>query len=432
MTKLKAEKITLLIAIAATTLLPVWFIPYDEPTAGLQAIKILAKIGSLVGAMLLVWQFLLGFRGAVGWLVPDLLWLIDLHKALGACAIPLILLHPIFITIYYARRFGLNVFSFEAGAAFAAYVALGVFALLLVAFIVVTSLFLRSRMDAHTWYRSHLLSYAIMPAVLVHGYAIGMTIAGTGMGVLWRVLIVLVSVFYLSRLLFRFGWAAHPHRVIRTVPVADQTTEITMRPLAAKMTPRIGQFVFLRRQSLAGARPYTVSHYDPDTGELAVTIKALGETSSRHQDIEPGERVLLDGPYGVFTWEALTTHRPIVMIAGGIGITPFRRLHRQLNPHSDRQHFLFYGNTDSRDIAYREELEQAGHVQVVHVISDEPDYPGEKGYITADLLEKYLGPELARCEFFICGPPAMTVKLERELHQRYVPTDQVHHELFTY
>ena len=83
-----------------------------------------------------------------------------------------------------------------------------------------------------------------------------------------------------------------------------------------------------------------------------------------------------------------------------------------------------------RSIAYRDQLDAFDHVEVVHVISDQADYPGEKGFITIDLIEHYVGRPLAGCEFLICGPPIMTEKLEKQLLQADVPDEQIHHELF--
>lgn len=81
---------------------------------------------------------------------------------------------------------------------------------------------------------------------------------------------------------------------------------------------------------------------------------------------------------------------------------------------------------------YKHETEALEHVRVIHVLSDEKDYPGETGYITTDLLKKYLAQDLPEYEFLICGPPAMTSKLEASLLEEGVPREQIHHELFSF
>jgi len=57
-------------------------------------------------------------------------------------------------------------------------------------------------------------------------------------------------------------------------------------------------------------------------------------------------------------------------------------------------------------------------------------YEGEKGYITTDLLEKYLQKDLKECIFLVCGPPAMVTKLEAAMREAGVPDSQIQHELF--
>ena len=81
---------------------------------------------------------------------------------------------------------------------------------------------------------------------------------------------------------------------------------------------------------------------------------------------------------------------------------------------------------------YRAELAALEHVKVVHILNSEPEYRGEKGFITLDLLQKYLKEQLTSYEFLICGPPVMIIKLEADLVAARVPADQIHHELLAW
>jgi ferredoxin-NADP reductase len=121
------------------------------------------------------------------------------------------------------------------------------------------------------------------------------------------------------------------------------------------------------------------------------------------------------------------------MLAGGIGITPFRRIIRDLEQQPGREAYLFYGNQYEEDIAHREEVESAGHVDLVHVLSGVEEHEEfEVGFITIDLLKRHLAGPLPRHEFLLCGPPAMIDKLESGLRAEDVPARQIHHELFDY
>ncbi len=195
------------------------------------------------------------------------------------------------------------------------------------------------------------------------------------------------------------------------------------------MIPQIGQFVYFRRNRGEAGRPFTVSRFD--RGDLSITVKAQGHYSTAMRSITLNQRVYLDGPYGSFLQQALQGRRPLVMIAGGIGITPFYRL---LTDPSDvsREMILFYGNRMTDDIIYRDELETIKRIRVVHVISDQEDYPGEKGYITVELLEKYIRHDLKAYDFLLCGPPVMITKVEQSLSDNGIPSEQIHHELFSF
>jgi predicted ferric reductase len=432
MEDLRRRKTIVVTAIVATSLLPLAFLRFDEPRFDLNVYKLLAKAGSLSGTVLIFWQFLLGFRRLVSRVIVDLIWAVDLHKQIGRYILLLVVLHPTFITIYYVIKEGVNPLTLELGGSRDVYVALGMLALLLFALVVATSVWLRQRLGFVKWYSMHLSTYVALPLALIHSIALGQTIRGTGLGILWLVLLAMVVAVYFYRLACRLGLGIYRHTVVRVRDVGRDVAEISARPDDEKVEPEVGQFVYFRRGRAGMARPFTVSCYDPPTGELAVTVKAQGKGTTAMQSTQPGEKVFVDGPYGVFLHHAFRSERPFVLIAGGIGITPFYRLLHDWTGQPGEQLFLFYGNRYREEIVYQQEIEALEHVRVIHVLSDEEDYPGETGFITPDLLKKYLPRELADYEFLICGPPAMTAKLEAALGERGVPREQIHHELFSF
>jgi predicted ferric reductase len=425
------RKIILLMLLAVTVVIPPFFVRLDEPSFQLQIYKMLAKIGSLSGVAFMCWQLLLGFRGAVARLMPDLLWSLHLHKKIGTWLLLLIVLHPVFISVYYLDKFGRNLFALELSSPFDSYVLLGIIALAVLLLVIVSSLF-RKRFKRYTaWYVIHLASYLLLPLVFIHSLAIGQTVRETGLLFIWWGLAGALLVFILFRLAMALGLPLKKHRVMLVAGVGPQVTRITMRPLAGRIKPEPGQFIFLRWGFWSSARPFTVSHYNRRTGAISVTVKALGEMTGRLQKIRPGEIVYLDGPYGVFTPASLTPGRPVVMIAGGIGITPFPRIIEELAGRPGRELHLFYGNKFTGEIVYKKEIDTMP-VNVIHVLSDEPGYQGEKGFITNDLLRKYLRHDLKEYEFLICGPPVMTSKLKESLATDQVPAHQIHYELFSF
>jgi len=430
--RVAARKRLLIAAIILTAAAPLLFVRWNEPTAALQTFKMLAKTGALCGTLLAVWQLLLGFRLLAGRTLTDLIWVLNSHKTIGRWVLFLVALHPIFITIYYMIKKGFNPLFLEGGFPFAGYVALGMTALLIFLAVVITSVFFRARLAAHTWFGIHITSYLAVSLVFVHSLPIGMTVGETSLRPIWWALAGVVIVILVLRVSFRLGAFTSRHEVSEAKKVGPDVIKISMKPARRRMNPKGGQFVYIRRGLWGPSRPFTVSHYNDDTGELAVSIKALGPTTTWFQSMKPGESVYIDGPYGVFGQEALQSKKPVVMIAGGIGITPFMRLSRAFGSQSRDEIALFFGNKNTEEITYKKELEQIPNLHIIHVISQDPDYPGEKGFITTDLMKRHLDKALTAYEFLLCGPPVMTQKLEADLLKNGVPDAQIHHEMFSY
>lgn len=428
------RKAVLLAVIAVTSAVPLFFIRLNEPSVALALFKLLAKIGSLCGMVLMFWQFVLGCRQAAArWVTPDYLWVIRMHRRIGIGAVCLIALHPVFIVPYYQLHPDYPSLFEAWPASLVLFVPLGILAFVLLLAIALSSTALRSRLSRRVWYGLHMTSYAVFPLALIHGLPIGMTLRETALGQLWVGLCVLTGFFFVYRALCRFGLLDARYEVVQVAPEGTDTVDIAMRPLRRPIDPGSAQFAFFRRRLLEPARPFTVSKYDAESGALSITVKAMGRISSKLQTVQPGRRIWVDGPYGVFGREAFETDRPIVMLAGGIGVTPFRRMIDELDALPDREAYLFYGNPKEQDIAHREEIEDAGHVDVVHVLSGTPQHEEmETGRITIDLIRSYLDERLVDCEYFLCGPPPMVKTLEADLLECGVPGKQIHHELFSY
>lgn len=427
-----SRKRILIAVIVITAAAPLLFVRWNEPTAALQTIKMLAKTGALCGTLLAVWQLLLGFRRLAGRVLTDLIWVLNSHKTIGRWVLYLIAFHPVFITIYYIIKKGYNPLFLEGGFPFAGYVVLGMAALLLFLAVVITSVYFRAKMRWQTWFGIHATSYLAVSLVFVHSLPIGMTVGGTGLYPVWWALGGVVAAVLLFRAAFRLGAFTFRHEVSEVKNVGPDVTKISLKPAGRRVELKPGQFVYIRRGRRGSARPFTASHYNESTGELSVTIKALGPTTKKFHGMKPGDTVYVDGPYGVFGREALRSTKPVVMIAGGIGITPFPRLIRAFKEKPRDEIVLFFGNKKTEEIIFGKELEQIEGLRIVHVISHDPDYRGETGFITTDIMNRHLDRPLPEHEFLICGPPIMTQKLEAALRREGVPDVQIHHEMFSY
>ena len=100
------------------------------------------------------------------------------------------------------------------------------------------------------------------------------------------------------------------------------------------------------------AHPYSLSAL-PRPPYIRVTIKGLGDQSRAVAFLKPGTRIAIEGPYGAFTHHARTSDR-VVLIGGGVGITPLRALLEDL-PDPINVTVVIRASTPD-DIVHRDEI----------------------------------------------------------------------------
>ena len=181
-----------------------------------------------------------------------------------------------------------------------------------------------------------------------------------------------------------------------------------------------GQFLlFSVRQGTewSSEHVYTISSA-PEEGEVRITVKAAGPSSTRLQNAVPGMEVRVRGPMGHFCKDA--DHQPrLTLIAGGIGITPFLSLLRHMmRAGTKSQIVLLWANNTANDIIHREELaaiaEKLG-ARILHVLWKDEDSVNacacddgqtcRSGLLNAATLKEHA--DLEHAEVYLCGPPEM-------------------------
>ena len=154
--------------------------------------------------------------------------------------------------------------------------------------------------------------------------------------------------------------------------------------------------------------------------------------------LPPGAELLLQGPYG---WMSLprNTTRPAVLLAGGIGITPFRSLiWNELESHSPRKIFLFYSVRVPEEAAFLEELQEMERYNERYKLIctvTQPEkvtkpWQGETGRISIPMLSKWI-PELSVPIYYIAGPPGMVTGVRRMLIDSGIAEEDIRAEEFS-
>jgi ferredoxin-NADP reductase len=142
--------------------------------------------------------------------------------------------------------------------------------------------------------------------------------------------------------------------------------------------------------------------------------------------IRPGTRVVAEGPFGRFT-DASRTRERVLLVAGGIGITPIRALVEEM----EGDIVVLYRVVADEDLVFRAELEQLSRERgftLHHVVGDHTTPEGRELLSPKHLRE--LVPDVVDREVYLCGPTAMTDPLQSELRRAGVPRRHLHIERF--
>ena len=138
-------------------------------------------------------------------------------------------------------------------------------------------------------------------------------------------------------------------------------------------------------------------------------------------------------PFGTFYYEPLRDTKNLVALAGGVGITPFHSLAKEIAygklKGKGLSLMILYGSVKVADIVLKDELDKIAadcpDVRIVHVLSDEPDWEGEKGFISREIIEKYSAPDTT---YLFCGPYAMFGFVKKALEEMGVPARRFRHD----
>lgn len=150
---------------------------------------------------------------------------------------------------------------------------------------------------------------------------------------------------------------------------------------------------------------------------------------------EPGMEISMEGPFGDMSLHN-DSAKPAVFLAGGIGITPFfsmiKHAAKEKLPHKI---FLFYSNRKPEDAAFLKELKdlqnQNPSFKLIATMTDAdiPGWDGEKGYVTKEMVLKYV-PNLLSAIGYLAGPATMVGAMRKLLNEAGLNDDYIRSEEF--
>ena len=361
------------------------------------------------------------------------------HRQISAIALLLVLAHPVMLFVTDPETRGLLNPVTAPWRAQAAWTAT-------LAFVIVaaTSVWRKQlRIPYEPWRLMHgVLATAGIVFAMAHVIGVNHYVGAPYKRVFWVALaVVWIGVLVYVRVVKPWIMLGRPYEVEEVREERGDSWTLKVRPDGHRgMGFKPGQFAWLTVWNSPFAvmeHPFSFSSSaagDPSDG-LSFTIKELGDFTETVKEIEPGQRVYLDGPYGQFSVDRHAA-AGYVFVGGGSGITPILSNLRTLADRGDRRPmFLFYGNSTWDGVILREEIEDLKgrlDLQIVHVLEDPPEgWEGEEGYVTAEVLDRHLPKERGGFEYFVCGPDPLMDAVEGALIEELeVPLNKVHSERY--
>lgn len=292
----------------------------------------------------------------------------------------------------------------------------------------------RRKLSYETWHVLHLLTYVAIALSFSHELA-GPDLAGLPLvQVAWSLLYT-----FSFGLVLRFRVLApltqvwrHRLRVDHVVDEGAGVASIILRGRHLnELNAESGQFFrwrFLSGSLWQSSHPFSLSA-PPHQEFLRITVKAVGDGTRSIHAVRPGTRVLAAGPHGAMTNER-RQGRGVLLIGGGVGITPMRALFETL-PVPGSELTLLYRASSAEEILFRNELEYIAWQRGAQLIFLTGSASDPRNAITAQSLRGMV-PDLAARDVYICASPRFSAAATTALAQAGLPRRQLHQEDFTF
>ncbi len=251
------------------------------------------------------------------------------------------------------------------------------------------------------------------------------------------------------------GWNGYRSFVVdRKEQESDVVTSFYLKPADGQPIPdyQPGQYITVKIDhptTPTSPRNYSLSD-KPGQGYYRISVKKEGPLTADapgglisnylHEQVELGDTLQIGPPCGEFTLAADTpSTRPVVLLAGGIGVTPLLAMAKTLlATQPERPVYLLQAARNSSTHAFAEEVQQLqtnGSKLQTRVIYDQPlegDVEQQRcdatGVVSESLLREWTPFEDA--EYYFCGPKAFMQNVYRSLQTLDVGDDRIHFEFF--
>jgi len=426
--------------VAANTVLIVWLWYHGGNVTHVRStgdyLVSIARLTGLLGAFSALVQVLLLAR--IPWVERSVgfdrltVW----HRWNGHACLYLVLAHVVFSVWGYAELDRLpltkEISQMLTGGIYPGMITATIGTVLLIAVVVSSIVVVRRHVRYEAWYAIHLTVYASIALAWFHQIPTGNELVLDRLAAnYWRGLYLVTLALLVGYRVLVPAVNAFRYR-LRVVAVHDEGPGVISLQIDGRRLDRLharaGQFFlwrFLGRGRWWASHPFSLSAA-PDGHTLRITIKDLGDFTSRVGTIRPGTRIVAEGPFGVFT-DAFRRRPKVALIGGGIGITPIRSLLEEMSGDL----VVVYRVISDDDVIFGDELRDlaARKGAALHIVAGDHLSAEGRNLLSPGHLQE-LVPDLAEREVYVCGPPAMADAARKSVRKAHVPSRYIHTERF--
>ena len=449
-----------------TALLTSYLVPFGLTTIDMISYFGLAACGTMGLGILLGMLMSIKYDPLVSW-PHRKLPIFRIHNTLAYATVLLVIAHPLLLLLADGKGFGLTEILLPFLGPYQPFEnTLGAIALYATLVIFVTSYF-RKSLSFRRWKTIHYANYLTAITFLFHSMLtnpglndkpIDFTDGGK---VFVLACVVIVTLAIIARAFYAGRAARQGVSTVQAVHASAERWEGRLRvarkfvETGAVQTFRLmtengaplpfrwkaGQYVTLALQTPNGPirRAYTIASSPNQSRFLEITVKREatgGGSQYLHDDVQIGQLLSVKGPQGDFTFTGDEADG-IVMIAGGVGITPMMSTLRHLTESAwTHPVTLIYGTQTLADVIFRDELAMIERrhpnfrVHLLPTVVDDPTWEGPNGYLTPAMLLGFV-PNIARARVHLCGPTPMMAAVLPMLGGLGIGEDAIFTEAFT-
>jgi len=407
---------------------------------------------AMIGFNIILIEFWLSGRVKLLSKILGIDWVLQVHQLFARTALVFLLVHPFMYTLpgqpaWMMGASHQNFLSLTLASGLTGMLSL--FALIFLIGLALTRK--SSEISYEGWRLSHVILALVIAIVgFFHTMDAGRYAQEIWMSTYWQLMLglALLSVVwtYLVKPLIQ---NKNAYEVISINQVSMGIWELVLKyPAAKQMNYQAGQFVWLKigSSSPMPENPFSIASCSKkNSSDISFLIKDVGDFTHQISQLEAGQKIFVDGPYGNFGVEALADeHDQLVMIAGGVGIAPMISILRQMERDQDamvmnKKILLIYGNRvieQAVNLKDMVRLDSFKHLEVIQLISEPTtEWQGLAGVLDATMLERILSAQQINsktAQFMICGPAGMIDSVETSLDQFGAPLANIASEKFQY